>query len=69
MVYGKTYELGPFKPDPLVGNILAVFVAPVVVYAYLPFFCGLNLTTAYEYLEKRFNLGVRLLGSASFILF
>jgi SSS family transporter len=46
-----------------------VLVAPVVVYYYLPFFRRLQVTTAYEYLEKRFNLPVRLFGSTAFILF
>jgi len=46
-----------------------VAVQPVVVYFYLPFFWRLNVTTAYEYLEKRFNIAVRLFGSLSFILF
>ena len=45
-----------------------LLVAPLVIYAYLPFFRGLDVTSAYEYLERRFNLPVRLLGSASFIL-
>lgn len=43
-------------------------VAPLVVYVYLPFFRRLNVTTAYEYLEKRFNLAARLFGSTAFIL-
>jgi solute:Na+ symporter, SSS family len=50
-------------------NALGIFlVAPIVIYAYLPFFRQLNVTSAYEYLEKRFSLAVRLFGSASFIL-
>ena len=36
---------------------------------YLPFFRQLDVTSAYEYLERRFNLAVRWFGSASFILF
>ncbi len=44
-------------------------IAPVAIYYYLPFFCRLGITSAYEYLEKRFNLGVRLFGSAAFIVF
>ena len=36
---------------------------------YLPFFRRLNLTSAYEYLEVRFNLPCRLFASAAFILF
>ena len=46
-----------------------LLMAPVVVYLYLPFFCRLDITTAYEYLERRFNVTVRLFGSASFIAF
>lgn len=50
--------------------LLAILMmAPVVVRYYLPFFRRLDLTTAYEYLEKRFNLGLRLFGSISFIAF
>ncbi len=46
-----------------------VAVQPIIVYFYLPFFRRLNVTTAYEYLEKRFNIAARLFGSLSFILF
>ena len=52
--------------------VMAFFIvgmAPVAIYYYLPFFCRLGITSAYEYLEKRFNLGVRLFGSAAFIAF
>jgi SSS family transporter len=52
-----------------VGNAAVIFVAPIIVYAYLPFFRRLDITTAYEYLEKRFNYAVRLFGSAAFLLF
>ena len=46
-----------------------ILMAPVVVRWYLPFFRKLNLTSAYEYLEVRFNLPCRLFASAAFILF
>ena len=46
-----------------------IVLAPVVVKWYLPFFRRLNLTSAYEYLEVRFNLACRLFASAAFILF
>ncbi len=52
-----------------VGNVSIIVVAPIIVYAYLPFFRRLDITTAYEYLEKRFNFAVRLFGSAAFLLF
>ncbi len=51
------------------GVICIALIQPVIIYFYLPFFRRLNVTSAYEYLEKRFNLAVRLFGSASFILF
>jgi SSS family transporter len=51
------------------GYIMIFAMAPIVVFFYLPFYCRLNVTTAYEYLERRFNLSVRLFGSASFIAF
>lgn len=44
-----------------------IAVAPIVIYVYLPFYRRLNITSAYEYLEKRFNLPARILGSASYI--
>ena len=50
-------------------NLGIVLMAPVVVFAYLPFFRRLNVTTAYEYLEHRFNLPIRLFGAASFVVF
>ena len=51
------------------GNMMIVAVAAVIVYFYLPFFRRLDVTSAYEYLEKRFNLPTRLFGSAAFVLF
>ncbi|MFT5153174.1 MAG: SSS family solute:Na+ symporter, partial [Planctomycetota bacterium] len=53
----------------LPGKVMILLMAPIVVAVFLPFFCRLNITSAYEYLERRFNLAVRLFGSASFILF
>jgi SSS family solute:Na+ symporter len=44
-------------------------MAPVVAYLFLPFFRRLDVTTAYEYLEHRFSLGIRLFGSAQYLLF
>jgi len=50
-------------------NMMIVVMAPVLVFIYLPFYRRLEVTSAYEYLEKRFNKATRLLGSASFVLF
>lgn len=52
---------------PMLVTILLVSF-PVVKY-YLPFFRRLNVTSAYEYLERRFNAPTRLLASALFIVF
>jgi SSS family transporter len=48
-------------------NIGILVIAPLVIYVYLPLFRRLNVTTAYEYLEKRFHVSIRILGSLSFI--
>jgi len=53
----------------LMANMMIVVMMPAVVFFYLPFYRRLNVTSAYEYLEKRFNKPTRLLGSASFVLF
>jgi len=41
----------------------------LVILLFLPFFVRLNLTTAYEYLERRFDGKTRSLGSLCFLLF
>ncbi len=46
-----------------------IALTPVVTHFYLPLFRRMNLTSAYEYLEKRFNLACRLFASAAFTLF
>jgi SSS family transporter len=50
-------------------NMTIIMVAPLVVFGFLPFYRRLNVTTAYEFIEKRFNLPTRLLASALFITF
>lgn len=52
---------------PMLVTILIVSF-PVIRY-YLPFFRRLNVTSAYEYLEHRFNAPLRLMASAFFIIF
>ena len=36
---------------------------------FIPFYSHLKITSVYEYLEKRFNLITRILGSIAFIIF
>jgi len=50
-------------------NIGILVIAPLVVFVYIPIFRRLNITTAYEYLEKRFHVSIRIFGSLSFIAF
>lgn len=52
-----------------VGNLLILAVAPIAIYVALPFFRRIDATSAYEYLENRFNRTARLIGSGSFSLF
>ncbi len=52
-----------------VGNFMIPVVAIVAVLVALPFYRRIDATSAYEYLEKRFNRVVRWFGSASFTLF
>lgn len=52
----------------ILANVAIVLITPIVVFCYLPFFRRLQITSAYEYLEKRFNLAVRLFGSSTFVL-
>ncbi len=46
-----------------------ILIMPLVVYVFLPFYRRLNVTTAYEYLELRFNTGTRMAGSILFMLY
>ncbi|MFT5131246.1 MAG: SSS family solute:Na+ symporter [Rhodothermales bacterium] len=52
----------------LVGNLSILLVAPFIVFLFLPFYRRLKVTTAYEYLELRFNVTARTIGSCMFML-
>ncbi|NNJ24100.1 sodium:solute symporter [Alienimonas chondri] len=49
-------------------NLMLLAALPVVALFYLPFYRRTGVATAYEYLERRFNLAVRWLASGLFIL-
>ncbi len=51
-----------------IGQLPILIIVPLVMFFYLPFFRKLDLTSAYEYLERRFNLPCRLFASLSFML-
>lgn len=49
--------------------LIAFFVAtPITTIIFLPFFYSLKMFTAYEYLEKRFDLRIRRIASGFFII-
>ncbi|MCD8186198.1 MAG: sodium:solute symporter [Rikenellaceae bacterium] len=50
-------------------NLGIVLVAPVIVFLFISFYRKLNITTAYQYLEARFNPLIRVICSLAFILF
>jgi len=53
----------------ILSSFAPILFIPVVTAFYIPFYRRLQVTTAYEYLERRFNLRARLFASAYFILF
>ncbi|AFY38432.1 SSS sodium solute transporter superfamily [[Leptolyngbya] sp. PCC 7376] len=63
---GQGYNHGFLWLQLQLGDLLGY---GLVIALFLPFFVGLNLTTAYEYLEKRFDAKTRSLGSFCFLLF
>ena len=50
-------------------NMTIFIVAPIIILLFIPFFRKLNIVTAYEYLEKRFDVIIRVIGSVCFIIF
>lgn len=62
---GEGYEHGFLWLQLQLGDLLGF---GLVILLFLPFFIRLNLTTAYEYLERRFDAKTRALGSLCFIL-
>lgn len=62
---GEIYQYGA----PILAGLLTfALVAPVVMLLFMPFYHRLRLTTAYEYLEHRFDLRVRSFASGLFVL-
>ncbi|MDN3687048.1 sodium:solute symporter family transporter [Cyclobacterium jeungdonense] len=61
IVYATNWRLA-------LGSFMIFAIVPIIIKYYLPFFRRLNITTAYQYLELRFNIHVRLLGSVTFIM-
>ena len=51
------------------ANAAIILIAPYVVYVVIPAYRRGNYTTAYEYLEHRFNYALRVYGAFIFLLF
>jgi SSS family solute:Na+ symporter len=51
-----------------IGQLAIPFSMAVVFFLWIPFFMRLQVTSAYEYLERRFDYGARLTGAGLFIL-
>jgi SSS family solute:Na+ symporter len=51
-----------------IGQLAIPFSMLVVFFLWVPFFMRLRVTSAYEYLERRFSYTVRLMGAVLFIL-
>ena len=52
-----------------VGSFTIFLIIPILIRYYVPFFRKLQVTTAYQYLEKRFGPVMRVLGSGLFMLY
>ncbi|MEO1395498.1 MAG: sodium/solute symporter [Cyanobacteria bacterium J06634_5] len=63
---GEGYNFGLLYLQLQLGDLLGY---GLVILLFLPFFMRLNLITAYEYLEQRFDGKTRSLGSLCFLLF
>ena len=65
-----------FYPSAAIGNSLRIglsllafaVMTPIVIWVFIPVYSRLNLETAYEYLERRFHVSVRILASGLFVL-
>ena len=64
------YPSASFADSLRIGLALVAFalMTPIVMYVFIPVYARLNVETAYEYLERRFHVSVRLLASGLFIL-
>ncbi|MFA5656791.1 MAG: sodium:solute symporter, partial [Dysgonamonadaceae bacterium] len=53
----------------LLFNLAILMIVPIIIKYFLPFFRRFNFETAYQYLEVRFNRGIRWMASALFVFF
>ena len=67
LAYPVMSYLGDWRILPNALGIVAI--APLVLAFYIPVFRRAGVTSAYEYLERRFNLAARLFASGAFVVF
>src|SRR5512139_3832678 len=64
---GRSMSWLPVGISLVAADLSAItLMGPIVIKVFVPFYSRLNLYTAYEYLERRFSLPVRLLTSVLF---
>ena len=64
---GAPGEIIKYGPAYLLGILAYPVAAVIVIYLWIPFFMHFRLTSAYEYLERRFDRRARLLGGLLFL--
>ena len=64
---GFSGEIIKYGPAYLLGILAYPVAAVIVIYLWIPFFMHFRLTSAYEYLERRFDRRARLLGGLLFL--
>jgi len=65
---GLTGEIVKNGVAGFLGQVAVLPAALIVIPVFIPFFMRLRFTSAYEYLEHRFDYGTRLLGGTLFLL-
>ncbi|KAG5683323.1 hypothetical protein PVAND_012609 [Polypedilum vanderplanki] len=65
-ILGVSNENYQYGTQFIVINLAYGFATPICAYLYLPVFYNMRVTSAYEYLEKRFGLLTRLVASISY---
>ena len=72
-LWGRQYQFSTgesfLRTTDIYLSLSPLWVSPLIIYFLIPNLRKYNLTSAYEYLERRFNLTVRLFGSFVFMLF
>jgi SSS family solute:Na+ symporter len=65
---GSPGEVIKYGPAYIFGYLAYPLVATVVIGLWIPFFMRLRMTSAYEYLERRFDRRLRIIGTVLFLL-